>query len=154
MFVILTYDVNAKRDGKVMKACRRYLTHEQKSVFEGVITQAKLRKLKDELKKLIAEHPDYPIVVVVWNEVVGEDIGWWYAPEMRFDIGEILDCEQDIDDERTYTNRDDFEEDVESEEAMDPDMIEEKSDDKVVSAPQENITDIVKKYMDRKVSDP
>ncbi len=53
MFVILTYDVNAKRDSKVMKACRRYLTHEQKSVFEGVITEAKLRKLKEELKKLV-----------------------------------------------------------------------------------------------------
>ena len=58
MFVILTYDVNAKRDGKVMKACRRYLTHEQKSVFEVVITQSKLRKLKDELKKLIISDED------------------------------------------------------------------------------------------------
>ena len=53
MFVILTYDVNAKRDAKVMKTCRRYLTHEQKSVFEGVITKAKLDRLKQELKKLI-----------------------------------------------------------------------------------------------------
>lgn len=58
MFVILTYDVNAKRDSKVMKACRRYLTHEQKSVFEGVITEAKLRKLKEELKKLINSDED------------------------------------------------------------------------------------------------
>lgn len=58
MFVILTYDVNSKRDAKVMKACRRYLTHEQKSVFEGVITEAKLKRLKDELKNLINSEED------------------------------------------------------------------------------------------------
>ena len=70
-------------------------------------------KQTDELKKLIIEHPDYPIVVIVANEVVGwEDYGWWYAPCISFSIGEILDCEQDINDEKTYTDRDDFEEDV------------------------------------------
>lgn len=53
LFVILTYDVNAKRDSKVMKVCRRYLTHQQRSVFEGVITIAKLKKLKKELEKII-----------------------------------------------------------------------------------------------------
>lgn len=42
MFVILTYDVKAKRDTKVMKVCRKYLTHDQKSVFEGMITEKKL----------------------------------------------------------------------------------------------------------------
>ena len=69
-------------------------------------------KQTDELKKLIAEHPDYPIVVIVANEVIGDDYGWWYAPEISFGIGEILDCEQDIDEEKTYVDRDDFEEDV------------------------------------------
>ena len=69
-------------------------------------------KQTDELKKLIAEHPDYPIVVIVSNEVVSDDYGWWYAPEISFGIGEILDCEQDIDEEKTYVDRDDFEEDV------------------------------------------
>lgn len=66
----------------------------------------------DKLKKLIAEHPDYPIVVMVGYEVVGDDYGWWYAPEIRFSLGELLDCEQKINDEKTYIDRDDFEEDV------------------------------------------
>lgn len=70
-------------------------------------------KQTDELKQLISEHPDYPIVVLVGTEVVADDYyGWWYAPEIRFSIGEILDCEQDINDERVYTDRDDFEEDL------------------------------------------
>ena len=70
-------------------------------------------KQTDELKKLIAEHPDYPIVVMVANEVVSDEYyGWWYAPCLSFDIGEILDCEQDIDEEKTYIDRDEFEEDI------------------------------------------
>lgn len=70
-------------------------------------------KQTDELKKLIAEHPDYPIIVMVGTEVVADDnYGWWYAPYLSFSIGEILDCEQDINDEKTYIDRDEFEEDM------------------------------------------
>ena len=70
-------------------------------------------KQTDELKQLISEHPDYPIVVLCNNEVCFDDgYCWWYAPEIIFSIGEILDCEQDINDERVYTDRDEFEEDL------------------------------------------
>ena len=70
-------------------------------------------KQTDELKELITKYPDYPIVVEVANEVVSDDYyAWWYAPDLRFSIGEILDCEQDVNDERVYTDRDDFEEDL------------------------------------------
>ena len=71
-------------------------------------------KQTDELKELIAKYPDYPIVVIVNSEVVADyDYGWWYAPEIRFGIGEILDCEQDVDDEKTYIDKDELEEDIE-----------------------------------------
>ena len=71
-------------------------------------------KQTDELKQLINEHPDYPIVVLCSYEVCCDDCSyyWWYAPDLRFSIGEILDCEQDINDERVYTDRDEFEEDL------------------------------------------
>ena len=70
-------------------------------------------KQTNELKELITKYPDYPIVVMVANEVVADDYyGWWYAPCLSFSIGEILDCEQDINDEKTYTDRDEFEEDM------------------------------------------
>ena len=70
-------------------------------------------KQTDELKELIAKYPDYPIVVIVANEVVSDDYyGWWYAPCLSFSIGEILDCEQDIDEEKTYIDHDEFEEDI------------------------------------------
>lgn len=53
MFVIVAYDVNQKRVGKVLKVCRKYLVHVQKSVFEGVLTERKLDSLKRELKSII-----------------------------------------------------------------------------------------------------
>lgn len=53
MFVIVTYDVASKRVSKVMKTCRKYLKHVQKSVFEGMITEGKLKQLKGELETLI-----------------------------------------------------------------------------------------------------
>ena len=61
-------------------------------------------KQTNELKELITKYPDYPIVVIVASEVIADDYyGWWYAPCLSFSIGEILDCEQDINDEKTYT---------------------------------------------------
>ena len=46
MFVILSYDVNRKRVSKAMKICRKYLVHVHESVFEGTITESKLKSLK------------------------------------------------------------------------------------------------------------
>lgn len=58
MFVILSYDINQKRVGKAMKICRKYLVHVQKSVFEGTITEAKLKSLKRELENVIDTEVD------------------------------------------------------------------------------------------------
>ena len=70
-------------------------------------------KQTDELKELITKYPDYPIVVLCNYEVCGDDsYNWWYAPYLSFSIGEILDCEQDVNDEKVYTDRDEFEEEI------------------------------------------
>jgi len=45
MYVILVYDMNTKRVGKMLKLCRRYLHWIQNSVFEGDITEVKLKSL-------------------------------------------------------------------------------------------------------------
>ena len=58
MFVIVVYDINVKRTSKVMKICRKYLEHVQKSVFEGNITEAKLRGLKHELSRVVVRNED------------------------------------------------------------------------------------------------
>ena len=58
MYIILSYDVNQKRVGKVMKVCRKYLTHVQRSVFEGTLTEAEIYRLKRELNKIINVEED------------------------------------------------------------------------------------------------
>lgn len=58
MFVILSYDINKKRVGKVLKTCRKYLTHIHKSVFEGNLTEAELKRLKYELSKIVVVEED------------------------------------------------------------------------------------------------
>ena len=62
MRVILVYDINVKRVSKVLKTCRKYLHWVQNSVFEGEITEAKLEKLKKELKEIINEEEDSIII--------------------------------------------------------------------------------------------
>ena len=47
-----------KRVGKVLKICRKYLVHVQRSVFEGNITESKLKNLKRELQKNICVEED------------------------------------------------------------------------------------------------
>lgn len=58
MFVILAYDINHKRVGKALKICRKYLAHVQKSVFEGMLTESTLERLKRELGRLIDTDED------------------------------------------------------------------------------------------------
>jgi len=62
VFVIMVYDVGVKRVNRVLKKCRQYLYWVQNSVFEGEISPAKLKKLKQELKKIIDEEEDSVIV--------------------------------------------------------------------------------------------
>ncbi len=58
MFIIMSYDIGTKRVKKAMKICRKYLSHVQKSVFEGEITETNLNRLKDELRRVVNTEDD------------------------------------------------------------------------------------------------
>ncbi|MCB1160185.1 MAG: CRISPR-associated endonuclease Cas2 [Leptospiraceae bacterium] len=62
MYVILVYDVDAKRVGKMLKLCRKYLTWIQNSVFEGEITEVKLKELSLKAKKIMDSNTDSLII--------------------------------------------------------------------------------------------
>lgn len=53
MYMLMTYDVEASRTGKFRKLLRRYLNHDQYSVFSGDITDAKAIVLRRELSRLM-----------------------------------------------------------------------------------------------------
>jgi len=62
MYVIVVYDVNEKRVGKVCQFLRRYLPHIQNSVFEGDLTESKLEAVKTGLRKIMVEDEDSAIL--------------------------------------------------------------------------------------------
>jgi len=62
MYVILVYDIEEKRVGKMLKLCRRYLNWVQNSVFEGELTDVKLQELLYEAKSIMHIEKDSIIV--------------------------------------------------------------------------------------------
>jgi CRISPR-associated protein Cas2 len=62
MYVILVYDVDTKRVGKMLKLCRRYLNWIQNSVFEGELTEVKLKEIIIEAKEIMKIESDSLII--------------------------------------------------------------------------------------------
>lgn len=79
MYVILVYDIEEKRVGKMLKLCRRYLHWIQNSVFEGDITEVKLKELLNEAKEIMKLDKDSIILFKSrhekWleKEVIGQE---------------------------------------------------------------------------------
>jgi len=53
MYVILVYDCGEKRVAKMLKLCRKYLNWIQNSVFEGEITEVKMKELTLKAKEIM-----------------------------------------------------------------------------------------------------
>lgn len=62
MYIILVYDIEQKRVGKMLKLCRRYLNWIQNSVFEGEITDVKLKELLHEAGLIMDKNKDSVII--------------------------------------------------------------------------------------------
>ena len=62
MYVIAVYDVESGRTAKMLKLCRKYLHWIQNSVFEGEITEVKLKELIIEARKVMDERCDSFII--------------------------------------------------------------------------------------------
>ena len=79
MYVILVYDIAEKRVVKMLKLCRRYLNWIQNSVFEGEISEVKLKELLYKATHIMDTETDSIIVFKSrsekWldKEVVGKE---------------------------------------------------------------------------------
>jgi CRISPR-associated protein Cas2 len=62
MYVIVVYDCGEKRVGKMLKLCRKYLNWIQNSVFEGEISEVKLKELTLKAKDFMDEDEDSLII--------------------------------------------------------------------------------------------
>lgn len=68
----------------------------------------------DELKELIKENPDLPIVVLAGEEANNGDYGWMFCSSVSFQIEEILDCDYCDDNDCVFVDRSDLESHVEN----------------------------------------
>ncbi len=68
MYVILVYDIGEKRVGKMLKICREYLNWIQNSVFEGEITEVKLKELMHRAKEKMDKEEDSIIIFKLRDE--------------------------------------------------------------------------------------
>ena len=105
----------------------------QKKFFEYKVSQK-----TDELKKLIAEHPDYPIVVLAGEEANGGDCYWMFCSDISFRLGEILNVEPPYNEEIICCDRDDFYENMQ-EWLEDDDEFKDLSDEEFDKKLQEEI---------------
>jgi len=62
MYIILVYDIGEKRVGKMLKLCRQYVNWIQNSVFEGEISEVKLKELIIRAKLIIKPEIDSVII--------------------------------------------------------------------------------------------
>lgn len=62
MYVIAVYDVASERTGKMLKLCRQYLNWIQNSVFEGELSEVKLKELILKSKEIMDESSDSLII--------------------------------------------------------------------------------------------
>ena len=68
MYVILVYDCGEKRVGKMLKLCRKYLHWIQNSVFEGEISEVKLKELLMKAELFIEKEEDSIILFKGQND--------------------------------------------------------------------------------------
>lgn len=62
MYIILVYDIEQKRVAKALKLCRQYLNWIQNSVFEGELTEVKLKELIHKAKDIMDTKKDSMII--------------------------------------------------------------------------------------------
>ena len=79
MYVILVYDCGEKRVAKMLKLCRKYLNWIQNSVFEGEISEARLKDLLRQANNFMDKEIDSIILFkgrdkgAMVKEIVGKE---------------------------------------------------------------------------------
>ena len=75
MFVILTYDISENKINKVRKFLKKYLVWTQNSVFEGDITEGKLKECLVNVSKMIDKETDSVYIYKINRNYTKDIIG-------------------------------------------------------------------------------
>ena len=76
--------------------------------FEKRMTQ--LLHSTDELRQLIIDNPGIPILIFAGEDCNCGNYSYMSCSYVNASLGEFLDCNQTVNDERCYCDRDEFEE--------------------------------------------
>lgn len=82
MYVILVYDFGERRVQKMLKLCRKYLMWIQNSVFEGEISDARLKDLLIQAGSFMKKEEDSIVLFKSrdksWmdKEIIGQERGY------------------------------------------------------------------------------
>jgi CRISPR-associated protein Cas2 len=83
VFVIVVYDTAAERNSTVLKICRQYLHHVQRSVFEGNLSAAQLLRFRRRIEGVLDHSYDHVLIYTLppGADPVRESLGaGWAAP--------------------------------------------------------------------------
>ena len=86
---------------------------DQERLVETVKLETGLLHATDELRELILQNPELPLLVFAGEDSNNGEWGYMSCSSVKAVIGEYLDCEQTVNDERCFTDRDDFQEEME-----------------------------------------
>ncbi len=68
VFLIVVYDINAEYVQKVHDTLRKYLFWIQNSVFEGELSEARLKQMKSELEEIATGPRDMILIYRMENQ--------------------------------------------------------------------------------------
>ncbi|MEV5575453.1 CRISPR-associated endonuclease Cas2 [Spirillospora sp. NPDC052269] len=86
MHVIVVYDTAAERNPRILRTCRKYLHHVQRSVFQGQLSQAQLRRFQSEVENLLDLSYDNVLVYTYPPGTTPTRLTWGAAEPAPTDI--------------------------------------------------------------------
>ncbi|MEU3168732.1 CRISPR-associated endonuclease Cas2 [Streptosporangium sp. NPDC006930] len=76
MYVVVVYDTAAERNPQILRTCRQYLHHVQRSVFEGRLTPAQLRRFQSAVTAVLDLSYDNVIVYTFPPGATPQRLAW------------------------------------------------------------------------------
>ncbi|MBA8825327.1 CRISPR-associated protein Cas2 [Saccharopolyspora lacisalsi] len=86
VYTILVYDTLSERNAGVLRTCRKYLHHMQRSVFEGDLSSAQLVRLRADIGAHIDASYDHVLVYTFPPGAAPERQSWGVADDRPHDI--------------------------------------------------------------------
>lgn len=76
MYVVVVYDTAAERNPKILRTCRQYLHHAQRSVFEGSLSPAQIKRFQMAVQNVIDTTYDHVLVYTFPSGTTPERQEW------------------------------------------------------------------------------